>query len=279
MKAFRYKRFKADDGAVIRYVDTYQSNPKTVLFLHGLAGRGSEFAEIAKRLAGTHRIVWMDYRGCGKTKLKGSAAQQQTAKDVLALIEHLGLEDVVLAGMSLGAHVLFRYVKEYGQKHLKSVVVMDMSPKLTACEEWKLGYTNGGYTEGMFKAELKEIDEDISKFKGKLFVQYLNFLRPGKPKPKRINWFHKVAGKMMIPKVFVEAYCDMFSQDYREDIGSITLPCALIYGRPGSIYCEDTARFLHERIPNSELFPLQDAVHEKLLTRADEISEIILRYS
>jgi pimeloyl-ACP methyl ester carboxylesterase len=77
----------------------------TVLLLHGLAGHSGEWDTTARLLSGRHRVVTVDQRGQGASERHpGDMSRAAHVADVVAVIEELGLGDVVLVGQSLGGH-------------------------------------------------------------------------------------------------------------------------------------------------------------------------------
>jgi pimeloyl-ACP methyl ester carboxylesterase len=78
----------------------------TVVALHGITSNALSWAGVARRLAGRVTLVAPDLRGrAGSSSLPGPYGMTTHADDTVALIEALGLRDVVLAGHSMGAFV------------------------------------------------------------------------------------------------------------------------------------------------------------------------------
>ncbi|MFC1403406.1 MULTISPECIES: alpha/beta fold hydrolase [Streptacidiphilus] len=76
-----------------------------VLMLHGLAGHAGEWDRLAEGLGGQHRIVALDQRGHGASERRPrEVTRAACTADVIAVIDQLDLEKVVLAGQSLGGH-------------------------------------------------------------------------------------------------------------------------------------------------------------------------------
>ncbi|MFO0553209.1 MAG: alpha/beta fold hydrolase [Polyangiaceae bacterium] len=79
-----------------------------VVFVHGLVGDFSHFEHVAVRLAAHgHRVIGVDLPGCGSShKRRGSHDIGGYARDVLTLLDHLGLERASLVGHSAGGAVV-----------------------------------------------------------------------------------------------------------------------------------------------------------------------------
>jgi pimeloyl-ACP methyl ester carboxylesterase len=59
-------------------------------------------------LAPEYRVIAWDERGFGGTRATGSFSYWDSARDALALLDHLGIERAVLAGMSQGGFLSLR---------------------------------------------------------------------------------------------------------------------------------------------------------------------------
>ncbi len=94
-------------GATVGYDDTGGDGP-VVVFSHGLLMNRTMFAPQVEALGGTYRVVTWDERGHGEAEHEGTWTFWDSARDVLALLDHLGVEQAVLAGMSQGGFLSLR---------------------------------------------------------------------------------------------------------------------------------------------------------------------------
>lgn len=93
--------FSGVDGARLAYLDSGAGVP--VIALAGLTRAHTDFDFVAPHLAGV-RLIRPDYRGRGASEWTGAASYTvpQEAGDVLALMDHLGLEQAAILGTSRG---------------------------------------------------------------------------------------------------------------------------------------------------------------------------------
>lgn len=76
-----------------------------VLLLHGLAGHSGEWDRLAGPLSGRHRMIALDQRGHGASERRPQQATRAAyVADAVAVLDQLGLDQVVLVGQSLGGH-------------------------------------------------------------------------------------------------------------------------------------------------------------------------------
>lgn len=80
-----------------------------LLLLHGFTGIGADWAPFIPALARTNMIVAPDLRGHGgSTNPTARFDHREAARDILALLDQLGLKDVRGVGYSSGANVLLQ---------------------------------------------------------------------------------------------------------------------------------------------------------------------------
>lgn len=97
------RRFEVD-GVALHYVVMGQGTP--IVLVHGYTSSGASWLSngIAERLAGDHRVLVLDARGHGKSGKPHNvdAYGTQMAADVVALLDHEGIERAHLVGYSMG---------------------------------------------------------------------------------------------------------------------------------------------------------------------------------
>lgn len=116
----------AADGTRLWYEDEGEGIP--VLALAGLTRAGTDFDWVAPHLEGT-RLIRLDYRGRGRSEHADwqSYTLAQEAQDVLALLDHLGLERVGVLGTSRGGLVAMMLAAT-AKERLRGVALNDVGP-------------------------------------------------------------------------------------------------------------------------------------------------------
>src|SRR5215208_7205717 len=115
------------EGAGVELAYEERGSGSGVLLVHGLAARGSAWAQAATALAPDARVVTYDRRGYG-----GSGAPdpydrttvEEQAEDAAALVRSLGLGPVVVAGRDVGALVALDLAWRHGDL-VRGVVAVD----------------------------------------------------------------------------------------------------------------------------------------------------------
>ncbi len=97
----------AANGIDISYTDSGGEGP-VVVFSHGFLMDHTMFDQQVSALAPQYRVITWDQRGHGDTRATGPFTYWDSAADVLALLDQLGVERAVLAGMSQGGFLSLR---------------------------------------------------------------------------------------------------------------------------------------------------------------------------
>jgi len=78
----------------------------TIMLVHGITGNALAWAGVADELAGRAELIAVDLRGrAGSRDIEGPWGIDQNAADLVAVLDALKLDQVVLAGHSLGAFI------------------------------------------------------------------------------------------------------------------------------------------------------------------------------
>ena len=97
----------AANGVELTYTDSGGQGP-AVVFSHGFLMDQAMFDRQVAALTPQYRVVTWDQRGHGGTRAPGPFTYWDSAADVLALLDHLGIERAVLADMSQGGFLSLR---------------------------------------------------------------------------------------------------------------------------------------------------------------------------
>ena len=262
--------FTLKSGEKLYYEDKGEG-PDTLVMMHGWTSSHEIYLKPVEALQKQARCIIYDHRGHGKSKdaNSGSPTMETLAGDLNELIEGLSLSDITLLGWSMGAGVVFNYVRLYGCDKLKRIVLCDMTPKQLNDEEWKLGLYKGRYTK-----------EDMERDAGKDFYSlYKEFAIGAIPKLGRIPGF-------LLKKPLKErlANCDepvlrslaasMKSQDNRPVAGQITVPVTYFYADPGSLFPPELAGWYRDHVKapyRAVCFP--NSTHMLVSDHPDEFAE------
>jgi pimeloyl-ACP methyl ester carboxylesterase len=118
-------RFLAVGGVNIHYLDAPGGSPPLVL-LHGLSANAACFGGlIGAGLSPSFRVIAPDLRGRGKSDKPATGyTMADHARDVVGLLDALGLERVILGGHSFGGYVAI-YIAAHFPERVEKLIVID----------------------------------------------------------------------------------------------------------------------------------------------------------
>ena len=130
--------FESFDGLRLSYLDDGDGRP--VVLLHGFAADTNvnyvRSGILDLLLDEGYRVVTLDARGHGlssKPTDSDAYADDAMKRDVIALFDHLGLDDVLLVGYSMGAHLALRLAPV--EPRVKAVVLLGIGESGTGGED------------------------------------------------------------------------------------------------------------------------------------------------
>ena len=117
-----------NDGCQLHYEDYGHGMP--VLLVHGLGSSTRDWEYQIPALAAHYRVIALVVRGHGRSdKPQERYSIAAFAEDVAALIEHLGLIDVHLVGISMGGMIGFQLGVDHPEL-LRSLTIVNSGPEV-----------------------------------------------------------------------------------------------------------------------------------------------------
>lgn len=113
------------DGVTIRY-DVRGTGEPALVLVHGWTNSRGIWGEHPQTLSRTHRVVALDLAGHGES---GTNRREWTVDafgdDVVAVVDQLALERVVLVGFSMGGAVVLEAAERLGPERVLGIVFVD----------------------------------------------------------------------------------------------------------------------------------------------------------
>jgi pimeloyl-ACP methyl ester carboxylesterase len=101
------------------------SSAPPVLAVHGITANSRAWLAVARALSGRATLIAPDLRGrAASNGLPRPYGMTEHAADMLAVLDHLGLERSVVVGHSLGAYIVARLAAEHPQR-VQALVLVD----------------------------------------------------------------------------------------------------------------------------------------------------------
>lgn len=111
----------------LHYLEKGEGKP--MIFIPGLTFAGEIFKAQLEYFSKDYRVIAIDPRGQGlSTKTVHGNDYLTHGKDVAALMDALGLDEIVLVGWSTGNLEVWSYIQQFGKEKVKAAITIDMSP-------------------------------------------------------------------------------------------------------------------------------------------------------
>jgi non-heme chloroperoxidase len=267
--------FVTDDRIKLFYEVSGQG--KSVVLIHGLTANHSFFKKQIPVLEKQFQVIALDLRGHGQSEASSdSLTMKRLAKDIKQLLEHLKITRPSFIGWSMGAHVIFEYIKNYSCAEIEKIIIIDMTPKLLKSADWSFGLP------GIISGKQGDFSHEDNLYM--LSVMLDNWESYSKAVAQRIlnkslynekmefNAAADFKGKEDLPwlyeqernnKAYVIAafWIAMAIQDYRPLLKNITVPCLLAYGKESNYYPPENYDYMQKQLPDARIIPFDGCGH------------------
>lgn len=266
--------FLTDDAVKLYYEVTGQGS-KTLILVHGWSASHQFFKRQIPELSKTYRIVSYDLRGHGQSEISENGYTiARYAQDLKNLIDFLQLKDVSIVGWSMGTHIIFDYVKQFGCDNLSKLVLVDMSAKLITDDTYNLGLY-GKFTHEDNLGVLVAINEDWGKFMD-VFVPAI-YAKSGCKNPEDLKWNFEEGAKNSTT-VMARMWITMSSQDYRDMLSKITVPVLVTYGEESCLYPAENSQYIGSQIPDAKVVGFPGCGHGLMLESPEKFNQEIRNF-
>ncbi len=259
----------------IHYVDHGTGQP--VVLIHGwpLSGRSWE-AQVPALVEAGYRVVAYDRRGFGDSSQPWDGYDYDTfADDLAALLDQLGLEDVVLVGFSMGGGEIARYIGRHGTSRLSKVVFAGAVPPYL--------YKGDDNPDGALD------DATIASFEDAVRTDRIAFLQEFTRNFFSANGELKVSDAQVqyavdlaawaSPKGTLDCIAAFGRTDFREDLTKVDVPTLVIHGDADAIVpFEASGQRTAEAVQGAQLHVIEGGPHGMNVSHAAEFNEVLLGF-
>ncbi|MEU6980909.1 alpha/beta hydrolase [Streptomyces sp. NPDC046371] len=239
------------DGVRLAYRDT-GGEGVPLLMLHGWGQTQAMFRHQVEGLAPGRRVVTVDFRGHGvSAKPRHGYRVARFSRDVLELVDHLGLDRFDALGWSMGASVWWSFVDQYGTGRIRRLIAVDQ-PAAVAAVPWTTAREQRDSGAVFDVAGLLTLCAALAGPQGDTVrADFVRGMFSGTPDPEVAAF---VAEEIRSTPAYagVPLLFDHCAQDWRDVLPRIDVP-TLVIGCEGSHVHPDSQRFVAERIPGARL--------------------------
>lgn len=127
--------FTTRDGVRLHYIEAGKGRP--LVMIPGWSQTAEQFRAQIDGLSDRYQVIALDMRGHGESdKPTHGYRIHRLSKDVHEFIRARNLNDVTLAGHSMGCSVIWGYWELFGKDRVSKLLLIDQMPMITANPAW-----------------------------------------------------------------------------------------------------------------------------------------------
>jgi 3-oxoadipate enol-lactonase len=253
------------DDIQIAYDDVGMGS--AVVFIHGYPFNRSLWTAQTEALTGRFRVVTPDLRGFGESEAsEGPATMNDLAQDVAKLMDHLGIDQAVIAGLSMGGYVALAFVKQFPSR-VKALVLADTRAQAD--------------TEEAKQTRMQQAEKAMSEGMAGIADAMLPKLLTPETVSKRPEVVKRVRDMMLKtkPQGAASALLGMAQrEDLTEFISTIRVPTMILVGGEDAITPVADSEKMQSKIATSHLVVLENAGHVSNLEQTEQFNFALLKF-
>jgi 3-oxoadipate enol-lactonase len=239
------------------YYEVHGSGP-ALLFAHGQGGNHLVWWQQVPFFARQFTCITFDARAFGRSHDVDGKGRMSFGADVIALLEHLGVEDVRVVAHSMGGRVGI------------AVALRSNIP----CRALVLSGTNGGAVDDAIRAR----QESAARERGPALGPHS--VAPEFKTAEPAKWFlYQAIGRLNPPRPrdFL-ALPPGFRGSTSDRLAACGTPILYLVGEKDRITPPDMIEMCHRIVPGSSYEVIEGAGHSTYFERPDEFNETVLRF-
>lgn len=254
----------AKDGTRLFHRDWGEGQP--VVFTSSWALSSEMWAyQVAHLSERGFRCIAFDRRGHGRSDIPGKGYDMDTlADDVAAVIDTLGLKDVILVGHSMGGAEMVRYMGKHGTaKVKKAALVAAVAPYVVATQD-----NPYGAPMAFHQNTLKQYATDFPRWAMENQAAFFT----AETSPAMKTWLTDQLLATPVP-VALAAFKALIGKDLRPDLAKIDRPTLIVHGdKDASAPLAITGQRLAAGIKGSALKVYAGAPHGLFVTHMERLN-------
>lgn len=271
-----------------RIVGEKQVGKAPLVLLHGGPGSTHNYFEVLDRIADTGRqLIMYDQIGCGESFVEGHPElfnAETWIKELVALREHLGLDEIHLLGQSWGGMQAIWYAIEHQPKGIKSYI---LSSTLASAKLWeeeqkrRIGYMDENHREALLKAV--ETGDYSSDAYNKALDKFMDLYCAGEvaeDAPECLRRAKKSGAESYVVGWGQNEFSPtgtLAGYEFTERLHEIKEPSLVMSGAV-DLCSPYIAKEMHDRLPNSEWELFQFSRHMPFVEENDKYIDVLSKW-
>ncbi|SCY30503.1 alpha/beta fold hydrolase [Alkaliphilus peptidifermentans] len=246
-------------GAKLFYEVAGEGEP--IIFTHGASWNHLQWNKQVEALRNQYMVIRWDVRGHGYSSLpEGPVDSEEFSADLIALMDHLNLDNAVLCGLSMGGHISLQTAIRYPDR-VKGLVLIG-----TPCSNRFNLYEKIFVPINRFSSKLIPIETSA-----KLQAKMLSKINPG-------NYKYIFEAFNMIPHDnWNRLWSAVTRMESKNDLHRVKCKTLLLIGDHDNMTYRQQ-QYMAERIRDSELKVISNAHHGTNLDNPESVNLEIFKF-
>ncbi|MDG5472771.1 alpha/beta hydrolase [Jeotgalibacillus sp. ET6] len=260
---------EVETGVKLFVEDIGEGQP--VVFLHGWPVNHKMFEYQATELVKQgYRFIGIDLRGYGQSDRPATGYDyDRKADDVRAVVDYLQLENIVLAGFSMGGPIAARYMSRHKEYQVSKLMLLaPAAPRFTKTDHFPYGI-EASEIDGM----IASIQEDRPAFLDEFGKQFFH----QEPSDPFKQWFGGL-GLEASAHGTIQSAIALRDEDGLDDLPGISVPTLLLHGTEDEICPLDFSLYLAEHLADAELVKVENSGHGFIFEEKEKTNNEILTF-
>ncbi|MGW0082144.1 alpha/beta fold hydrolase [Streptomyces sp. NPDC003393] len=255
-------------GAVLHYDDVGPSRGAAVVLVHGHPFNRSLWAPQVTALTGAgYRVIAPDLRGYGDSDVTaGTVYLSDFADDIAALLDHLGIEQTVIGGVSMGGQITMEFQRRHGSR-VRALILSDTSAPAETEDgkAFRNRLADRLLAEGMDGYAREVIDKMLAAYNvtalPQVAEQVLGMMRSTDPRGAAAA----LRGRAERP-------------DYRPTLTGVDAPVLIVVGADDVFTPLSEAQEIQRHVPHAELRVIDEAGHLPGAEQPEQFNTVLLDF-
>jgi 3-oxoadipate enol-lactonase len=213
-------------------------------------------------------VITPDLRGFGKSQAPDENASIQTyASDMLALLNHLGIQTAIIGGHSMGGQVTLEMYRQAPER-FAGMLLIDTNPMAASFVEkgeWR-GYRRQGQNDG------------VSSIVPIIEPQLLTGVTRARDNAKTTT-LADILAEASVNGVLGGGEALATRPDFTGLLGSISVPTLVLVGLEDPVYAFPVSQMTKAAIPNAQLAVILGASHASIFEQPELANNAILTWA
>jgi pimeloyl-ACP methyl ester carboxylesterase len=243
------------NGIDIYYEDHGSGEP--VLMTHGYASTSAMWRPQIEALTQRYRLIAWDMRGHGETdspEEQSAYSEAHTVEDMAALLRHLGIEQAVIGGLSLGGYMSLGFNLAHPEM-VKALILCDTGP----------GYRNPQAREGWNQTAFRRAERFEERGLDALGAS---------PEVEAARRRHRSAAGLARS---ARGMLAQFDSRVIESLDTISVPTLIVVGENDTPFLAGSD-YMANKIPNARKVVIPDAGHAANIDQPEAFNRAVLEF-